>query len=94
MGDRSLVLAWVAATDLCPASVRSFIGEMCFGAVLRSWCGACVLRMLARPRGAPVCARAAGASGNGRTPMSAAPHLLLAHAASNVSRRRPERRLM
>ena len=52
---------------------------------LRSWCGACVLRMLARPRGAPVRARAAGASGNGRTPISAAPHLLLALSASNVS---------
>ena len=51
---------------------------------LRRWCAACVLRMLARPRGAPVRAGGAGASRNGRTQMSAAPHLLLAHAASNV----------
>ncbi len=86
MGDRSLALVWAAATDLWSASVRAFIGEMGFGAgFLRSWCGACVLRMLARPRGAPVRARAADASGNGRTPISAAPHLLLAHSASNVS---------
>ena len=57
MGDRSLALIWVIATDLWTASVRAFIGEMGCGA---GFCAvgapACVLRMLAR-RGVRPCVR-------------------------------------